>query len=154
MAAITICSDFGAPKNKVWHCFYCFSIYVPSHYLVSKNMLVITSWADIITSGSYSVIWKTTECDYFFTFLADGGPKISGLSQAQDEVELNKLLPSVKSPLDNPVNTHHYWQLGVITTGTISQDSQLHYHLRHIVCCLLQCTALLFCILNVPHFPK
>ena len=29
MAAITICSDFGAPKNKVWHCFPCFSIYFP-----------------------------------------------------------------------------------------------------------------------------
>ena len=29
MAAITICSDFGAPQNKVWHCFHCFSIYFP-----------------------------------------------------------------------------------------------------------------------------
>ena len=29
MAAFTICSDFGAPKNKVWHCFHCFSIYFP-----------------------------------------------------------------------------------------------------------------------------
>ena len=29
MAAITICCDFGAPKNKVWHCFYCFPIYFP-----------------------------------------------------------------------------------------------------------------------------
>ena len=29
MAAITICSDFGAPKNKVWHCFHCLSIYFP-----------------------------------------------------------------------------------------------------------------------------
>ena len=28
MAAITICSDFGA-QNKVWHCFHCFSIYFP-----------------------------------------------------------------------------------------------------------------------------
>ena len=27
MAAVTICSDFGAPKNKVWHCFQCFPIY-------------------------------------------------------------------------------------------------------------------------------
>ena len=26
---ITICSDFGAPKNKVWHCFHCFPIYFP-----------------------------------------------------------------------------------------------------------------------------
>ena len=24
VAAITICSDFGAQKNKVWHCFQCF----------------------------------------------------------------------------------------------------------------------------------
>ena len=29
MAAVTLCSDFGAPKNKVLHCFHCFSIYLP-----------------------------------------------------------------------------------------------------------------------------
>ena len=29
MAAITICSDFGAPKYKVWHWFHCFPIYFP-----------------------------------------------------------------------------------------------------------------------------
>ena len=29
MAAVTICSDFRAPKNKVWHCFHCFPIYFP-----------------------------------------------------------------------------------------------------------------------------
>ena len=29
MAADTICSDFGAPKNKVSHCFHCFPIYLP-----------------------------------------------------------------------------------------------------------------------------
>ena len=29
MAAITIYSDFGAPQNKVSHCFHCFSIYLP-----------------------------------------------------------------------------------------------------------------------------
>jgi len=28
MAAITICSDFGAQENKVWHCFHCFPIYL------------------------------------------------------------------------------------------------------------------------------
>ena len=26
MALITICRDFGAPENKVWHCFHCFTI--------------------------------------------------------------------------------------------------------------------------------
>ena len=29
MAAITICSDFEAPQNKVSHCFHCFPIYLP-----------------------------------------------------------------------------------------------------------------------------
>ena len=29
MAAITICSDFGAQKNKVSHCFHCFPTYLP-----------------------------------------------------------------------------------------------------------------------------
>ena len=29
MAEITICSDFGAHKNKVTHCFHCFPIYLP-----------------------------------------------------------------------------------------------------------------------------
>ena len=29
MAAVTICSDFGAEKDKVWHCFHCFPIYLP-----------------------------------------------------------------------------------------------------------------------------
>ena len=29
LAAITICSDFGAQKNKLSHCFHCFPIYLP-----------------------------------------------------------------------------------------------------------------------------
>ena len=29
MAAVTICSDFGAQKNKVSHRFHCFPVYVP-----------------------------------------------------------------------------------------------------------------------------
>ena len=29
MAAVTICSDFEAPKNKIYDCFHCFSIYLP-----------------------------------------------------------------------------------------------------------------------------
>ena len=29
MAAISICSDFGAQENKVFHCFHCFPIYLP-----------------------------------------------------------------------------------------------------------------------------
>ena len=29
MAAVTICSEFGAQENKVCHCFHCFPIYLP-----------------------------------------------------------------------------------------------------------------------------
>ena len=29
MAAVTICSDFGVPTQKVCHCFHCFPIYLP-----------------------------------------------------------------------------------------------------------------------------
>ena len=29
MAAVAICSDFGAQENKVCHCFHCFPIYLP-----------------------------------------------------------------------------------------------------------------------------
>ena len=29
MAALTICGDFGAPQNKVCHCFHCFAVYLP-----------------------------------------------------------------------------------------------------------------------------
>ena len=29
MVSVTICSDFGAPQNKVCHCLHCFPIYLP-----------------------------------------------------------------------------------------------------------------------------
>ena len=37
MAAVTICSDFGAPKNKVWHCFHCLPIY--SHEVMGPDAI-------------------------------------------------------------------------------------------------------------------
>ena len=42
MAAITICSDFGAPKNKVWHCFYFF----PSicHEVMGTDAMIFIFW--------------------------------------------------------------------------------------------------------------
>ena len=42
MAAITICSDFGAPQNKVCHCFHCF----PSicHEVMGPDAMILVSW--------------------------------------------------------------------------------------------------------------
>ena len=42
MAAVTICSDFGAPKNKVWHCFHCFHIYC--HEVMGQDAMILISW--------------------------------------------------------------------------------------------------------------
>ena len=42
--AVTICSDFGAPQNKVWHCFYCCPIYFPwsdGTWAVAKSILFL-----------------------------------------------------------------------------------------------------------------
>ena len=42
MAAIAICSDFGAPQNKVWHCF----LVSPSisHELMGPDAMILVFW--------------------------------------------------------------------------------------------------------------
>ena len=51
MAAVTICSDFGAQENKVWHCFHCFPIYFPGsdELMGYKNMLYIKDYKNLNT---------------------------------------------------------------------------------------------------------
>ena len=39
---ITTCSDFGAQKNKVWHCFHCFPIYF--HEVVGPDAMTFVFW--------------------------------------------------------------------------------------------------------------
>ena len=54
MAAVTICSDFGAQENKVCHCFHCFAIYLPSsdgtgcHDLSFFDLLIIITQVSIL----------------------------------------------------------------------------------------------------------
>ena len=49
MAAITTCSDFGAQKNKVSHCFHCFPIYLPwSLFLYISLLYFLFSWSSSI----------------------------------------------------------------------------------------------------------
>ena len=42
MAAVTICSDFGAPQNKVSHWFCCISTY--SHEVMGSDAMILTFW--------------------------------------------------------------------------------------------------------------
>ena len=45
MAAVTIWSDFGAPKKKAYHCFHCFSIYLQwSNGTVCWRILLRVPW--------------------------------------------------------------------------------------------------------------
>ena len=50
MAAVTICSDFGAPKNKIWHCFHCF----PINRIAKSNMTEQHIWATWLSNISNS----------------------------------------------------------------------------------------------------
>ena len=42
MAAVTIYSDFGAPQNKVCHCFHCFPIYL--HEMMGSDAMILVFW--------------------------------------------------------------------------------------------------------------
>ena len=42
MAAVTICSDFGAQKNKVSHCFHCFSSIC--HEVMGLDAMILVFW--------------------------------------------------------------------------------------------------------------
>ena len=42
MAAVTICSDFGAQGNKVCHCFHCFPIYLPQSH--GPDAMILVFW--------------------------------------------------------------------------------------------------------------
>ena len=42
MAALTICNDFGAPKNNVCHFFHCFPVYLP--WSVGTDAIILVFW--------------------------------------------------------------------------------------------------------------
>ena len=58
MAAVTICSDFGAQKNKVWHCFHCFPIYFPE--VMGPDSMIFVFWM---------LSFKPTFSLFTFTFI-------------------------------------------------------------------------------------
>ena len=55
MAAVIICSDFGAQENAVCHCFHCFPIYLPW-----------SKWWDQMPWSSFFECWVLSQ---IFTFL-------------------------------------------------------------------------------------
>ena len=59
MTAVTICSDFRPPKNKVWHCFYCFPIYFPwsqDTIFQSEILAPFPAWYSYVIHLQYSLV--------------------------------------------------------------------------------------------------
>ena len=56
MAAVTICSDFGAPKNKVSHCFHCFPVYLPWSDGTGCHDLSFLSFKPTFSPSSFTFI--------------------------------------------------------------------------------------------------
>ena len=62
MAAVTICLDYGAPQNKVCHCFPCFPIYFPwsdgtgCHDLSFLNLSFKLSFKPTFSLSSFTFI--------------------------------------------------------------------------------------------------
>ena len=71
MAAITIYSDFGAQKNKVSHCFHCFSI---CHEVLGLNAMILVFWMLSLTQLFTLLFHFHQEAlQFFFTFCHKGG---------------------------------------------------------------------------------
>ena len=56
MAAVTVCSDFGAQKNKVRHCFHCFPIYLPWSDGIRCHNLSFLSFKPTFSLSSFTFI--------------------------------------------------------------------------------------------------
>jgi len=63
MAAVTICSDFGAQENKVSHCFHCFPIYLP--------------WSDGTRCYQFSECWHLSQLFHPPLSLSSRGSSVS-----------------------------------------------------------------------------
>ena len=59
MAAVTICSDSGPQKNKVWHCFHCF----PSDEMMGPDAMILFFWM-----LSFKPTFSLSTFTFFFFF--------------------------------------------------------------------------------------
>ena len=102
MAAVTICSDFGAPKNKVWHCFHYFPIYFP--------------WSDG-TRSSFSECWALSQLFHSPLSLSSR----SSLVLQRYIVQIYVFEGSSRSPLPLTELGKQYYPLRNYTAGIVKQ---------------------------------
>ena len=72
MAAVTICSDFGAQKGKVSHCFHCFPIYC--HEVMGPDAMILVSECWVLANFFTLLFHIHQEAfEFLFTFCHKGG---------------------------------------------------------------------------------
>ena len=64
MAVVTICSDFGAPQNKICHCFHCFPVYLPR--MMRPDAMILVFW--ILSSNWTFSLSSSTFIKRLFSF--------------------------------------------------------------------------------------
>ena len=95
MAAVTICSDFGAPPNKVWHCFHCFPSI--SHEVMGLDAMILVFWMlsfkPTFSLSSFTFIKRLLNAEYIMlnaqldeeqTGIKIAGRNINNLRYADD----------------------------------------------------------------------
>ena len=95
MAAITICNDFGAPKNKVWYCFHCFPIYFSWSELKSYQFHPHRkqSWTNWKSTALFGSIWERRSQSKLPPLkFESGGYKVSQLAGAEAQKQRPLLL--------------------------------------------------------------
>ena len=72
MAGVTICSDFGAPPNKVCLYFHCFPIYLP--WSDGTGCMILVFWM-LSFKSTFSLLFHFHQeaLWFFFTFFHNGG---------------------------------------------------------------------------------
>ena len=91
MAAVTICSDFGAQENKVSHCFHCFPIYLPRTIKIAGRNINNLRYADDTTL------------------------------MAESEEELRSLLMNMKEESEKVVLKFNIQKTKIMASGPITQ---------------------------------
>ena len=71
--AVTICSNFGAPENKVCHCFHCFPIYLPWSDGTRCHDLSLLNIEFLVSHFTLLYHFHQEALHFFFIFSHNGG---------------------------------------------------------------------------------
>ena len=113
MAALTICSDFRAQKNKVSHCFQCFPIYLPwSDGTGCHDLSFLNEMMDWINHKVESNCWEKYQQPQIGRSYHSNSRKWRGTKKPLDESERGEWKSWLKAQHleieDHSIWSHHF----------------------------------------------